>query len=73
VSRSEIEIEGKKRADLDPHRGEGSGEGRRQGCAPPPCRSRQSRRRAGRVRRVGRVVQASIRRLRHRGWFRVVE
>jgi hypothetical protein len=39
--------EGRKRA--DPHRGEGSGEGRRRGCAPPPCRSRQSRRRAGRV------------------------
>jgi hypothetical protein len=31
--------EGRKRA--DPHRGEGSGEGRRRGCAPPPCRSRR--------------------------------
>jgi hypothetical protein len=39
--------EGRKRA--DPHRGEGSGEGRRRSCAPPPCRSRQSHRRAGRV------------------------
>jgi hypothetical protein len=26
----------------DPHWGEGSGEGRRRGCAPPPCRSRQA-------------------------------
>jgi hypothetical protein len=39
--------EGRKRA--DPHRGEGSEEGRRRGCAPPPCRSRQSRCRASRV------------------------
>jgi hypothetical protein len=38
-----------RRGKADPHRGEGSGEGRRRGCAPPPCRSRQSRRRAGRV------------------------
>jgi hypothetical protein len=32
--------EGRKRA--DPHQGEGSGEGRRRGCAPPPCRSHQA-------------------------------
>jgi hypothetical protein len=32
--------EGVKRA--DPHRGEASGEGRRRGCAPPSCRSRQA-------------------------------
>jgi hypothetical protein len=32
--------EGRKRE--NPHRGEGSGEGRRRGCAPPPCRSRRA-------------------------------